>query len=698
MYAAASRLLNGVASVRVDTDYIRLLGGLDEVTPPYELKPGRVRYSQNFEASINGGYRRIDGYERYDGQPRPSDAVYSRMDVTITGAFAVGNTVTGATSGATGKVLAVVTSVTPNYLVMTKITGTFQAAETLNVAGSPQGTSITAAIASSASTPALHAAYRNLAADEYRNDIAAVPGAGPIRGVVYHGGSLYAFRNNVGNTAAALYRSSSSGWVNVPLGRELSFTSGGTTEIAEGDTITGATSGATAVVTRVVLTSGTWAAGTAAGKVIFASQTGTFQAENLNIGASLNVATIAGNSSAITLLPDGRFRMVRENFGGAVNTKRVYGVDGVNRGFEFDGTVFVPIDTGMTTDTPDQVGVFKKHLFFAFGGSVQHSSPGTPYVWSPITGASEIAMGDDVTGFYAQPGSSDGGAMAIFTRNRTSILYGSGVSDWNLVAYRDELGAYEDTIQDVGFTVYLDDRGITDLQTSQEYGNFTHNAISDDIRTSINSLRKTATASCISRDLNQYRLFFSSGYAIYVTVANRRVVGMMKILTPDVVRCIWSGEEDDGGEGIYFGSDEGVVYQMNKGTSFDGDAIEFYLYLPYNFQKSPRIEKHYRAASLEIQGSSYAEFNFGYTLGYGSSDIPQPTTESITTNFAAVYWDSFTWDAFYWDGITLSPNTVTLDGDAENISMSIAGNSDIFDPFTVTAALIHYTARRRLRP
>ena len=30
----------------------------------------------------------------------------------------------------------------------------------------------------------------------------------------------------------------------------------------------------------------------------------------------------------------------------------MYGVDGVNNGFEFDGTVFVKINTGMATDAP----------------------------------------------------------------------------------------------------------------------------------------------------------------------------------------------------------------------------------------------------------------------------------------------------------------------------------------------------------
>jgi len=74
--------------------------------------------------------------------------------------------------------------------------------------------------------------------------------------------------------------------------RRLSFTSGGATAIAVGDTITGATGGATAKVCCVTLSSGTWAGSDAAGELLIYDQVGTFQAEELNT----NLATIAANS------------------------------------------------------------------------------------------------------------------------------------------------------------------------------------------------------------------------------------------------------------------------------------------------------------------------------------------------------------------------------------------------------------------
>jgi len=73
----------------------------------------------------------------------------------------------------------------------------------------------------------------------------------------------------------------------------LSFTSGGTYEIEVGDTIEGATGGA-AYVAGVSVATGSWAGGDAAGTLTLRRVTGTFQAENLDVGTDLNVATIAG--------------------------------------------------------------------------------------------------------------------------------------------------------------------------------------------------------------------------------------------------------------------------------------------------------------------------------------------------------------------------------------------------------------------
>src|SRR3954468_670985 len=155
----------------------------------------------------------------------------------------------------------------------------------------------------------------------------------------------------------------------------------------------------------------------------------------------------------------------------------------------------------------------------------------------------------------------------------------------------------------------------------------------------MNTPRTKVTASCVSRDKSQYRLFFSDQYAVYVTFDGKKIIGMMPMLLGNAVRVIWSSEESDGTETIFFGSTNGMVYQMEKGTSFDGDAIEHYLYLAFNFSRSPRVSKHYRKCALEVTGTGYADFSFAYELGYASTDIPQPSQVTVVTSFSSVFWD-----------------------------------------------------------
>lgn len=73
------------------------------------------------------------------------------------------------------------------------------------------------------------------------------------------------------------------------LAKVVAFTSGGTTEIKKGDTITGLTNtGVSAKIREVLLDSGSWSAGSAAGWFIFdaADMVGTFGSENAEVNNS----------------------------------------------------------------------------------------------------------------------------------------------------------------------------------------------------------------------------------------------------------------------------------------------------------------------------------------------------------------------------------------------------------------------------
>lgn len=678
----------------VKMDYFAMQGGLNTMAPPLTMPPGYAIVAQNFEASVTGGYRRIYGYERFNGKASPSEQLYYTLPATITGSWAVGNTITGATSGATAHVLG---SADDGFIVC-NITGTFNGTESLTIAATPVATNTAAVYVGGASTLALDAGFLADTADVYRALIDAVPGSGSVLGVWAYKDVVYAFRNNAGGTACDMYKSSASGWTQVTFGYEVAFTTG-TGEISDDAVVTGATSGATGTVKRVLRRTGTWGSD-AAGTLVFASITGTFQAaENLQVGG-VTKAVCSGAQTAITLLPGGRFQFVTHNFLGGSTTSRMYGCDGVNRGFEFDGTTFVPIPTGMTTDTPKYVAAHKKHLFFAFDASLQHAGPGEPYAWTAVLGAAELGLGETITGIQAHVGDSSNATLIALTRNKIHVLYGNSSADWNLVSTESEVGGIAYTQQKIGDMFWLDERGITSLTAAFQFGNFQSSTITNNIQDWVRERRTRAVDSCISRENNQYRLFFSDGYALYCTFYQTdkgRRADFMPVLFDDPVTCICSTEWSDGSEKIFFGSSDGYVYQMEKGSSFDGGAIHYYFTTAHNHIKSPQVEKRYRKAVLEVRGTSYVEFQFGYELGYGQAVISQPADTTLSVSLSSAAWDSFTWDDFYWDGRSLAPSETSINGSAENIALAVNGTSAAILPFTITGMLVHYTPRRRLR-
>ena len=665
--------------------YVDFRGGLDTVTPPLRLKPGVCREVKNVEQLPDGGYVTTGGYEAFDGKPSPSSATFAIIDYVLIDSFAIGNTVTGATSGASGVVIAMNTG----ELVLTKVVGAFVSGEALQVSAVTKGTSLSAL--HGAQNPLLSAQYTHLAAGNYRADIAAVPGSGSVLGVLRMGGVTYAWRNNSGGTAANIYKSSTSGWVLVPLFYELGFTAGSGTAPAEGSTIT--KTPASAVLKRIVLTSGKWSDGNAAGKFIIAAPSGgSFSSGAFTGGVT---ATCSGAEAAIVIPAGGRYTFHIANFTGSVSTLRAYGANGVGRGFEFDGTVFVPISTGMANDAPKHVRQHVNHLFFTFGSSLQHSAPGFPYQWSPVVGAGELAMGDEITGLYPQAGSESVGAMIVFTRNRRSVLYGTGVSSWKLVVFQEEVGALPYTIQDVGFLLLLDDRGFCGITATQAFGNFVSGTLSDRILNVVIGLLPFVTGSCISRDKSQYRLFTSTGDAIYISLLKGQVTGFMLLKHKHSFTCVFSAEEGNS-EAILAGSTDGFVYQLDRGISFNGLPIAWSMELAPNDIGSPRVEKRFYAMMMEVSCSGYAAFTVGYSLGYGQSTVMQPSTEVIQLYSGATKYDS---GSKYDSGLTydkrdLAPVSMQMTGQAENIALRFSGESAYNRPVKFTAAIINYAQRK----
>jgi len=676
-------------SVEQTPDYILMSGGLDLETPVSRLKPGVLRETFGFEAAITGGYSRIKGYERFDGRPNPSDGLYSAITVNITGTIAVGNTITGGTSGATGKVIYV--NLTLGLVVFTKATGAFVLTETVLVAAVSQGT--VTDTGGSEATDDFDARMLNAAADDYRADILVVPGSGQMRGVVRHNNVTYAFRNNAGNTAIAIYKHSSSGWVLVPFGEIVSFTAGNSS-VNDADVLT--QGAVTATISRVMVESGT--SPNLVGRLVITGRAGGNFAAGAATSTGGGALTLSGAQAAIAPLPSGDYEFDIETVG---SQKRVYGVDQVNSAFEFDGTTYAPIRvSGASPDIPNRVLVQAGHLVLTYLDNVQISSLGTPFMWSANGGALLLASGT-VTAMSRLPGSQTAAAAAVCTDDDTQILYGIGAaSALQLISFSDASGAKAKTLQRLGGLFGLDDLGVTNLETSQNYGNFASSVLTQHISRFMRARRNLATGSVVVRDKNQYRVFFSDGYAVYMTIVNGKLLGAMPVQFPNVVRCVFRGETPNTNETVFFGSDDGYIYRLEAGTSFDGAAIDFSFTTVPAYQRRLRRDKHYRRLTFEVAGTNYCSFNAAVDLDFSSTDRAQQDVDVPVANaFSPGLWDNnLDYDGnLIWDGVTLTPSTIRIDGSGENIAIRVAGSSDIMDQFTINAAIVTYSLRGRKR-
>lgn len=675
-------------------DAIMLRGGLDMVTPTLSLSAGAARQALNFECNVTGGYSRIPGYERVDGHISPTAAANAGTHAYIGFVFFVNLPTVGQVVTASGGATGVVARINGNVMVITKITGTWAVSETV-VQGALSIGTIWSIVAGPVD-PQDDAISRAAVADIYRSAISAPPGSGPVRGVVEFNDVVYAFRDDITSINLDIYKTTTSGWVKVPYNKSVLFTAGGTGIPNDGDTLT--QGAVTATILRVVRQSESWQSGNASGQFVITTPAGGNFAAGAATAGTVAIA-LSGAETSQSLLAGGKFSFEEHNFGGQANTNRIYGCDGVNPLFEFDGTVLVKIPTGATGDTPLKVLEHKGYLFAIIKGSAIHSAPGLPYDFTALSGAYEIATGADITDAISMPGAQSTGTLALFNRGNTNILYGNSPSDWNLTPYNNGTGSLPFSAQNMAATFVFDDRGVNSVQTSLQFGNFTQSTITNAVLPFINDKINKMVASTLCRRKSQYRLFFNDGYGLVITVVNNKLLGCMPIYFPDAVTCIYEGKTSTGVDVIYFGSDNGMVYQMEIGTSFDGVAMDFYLITNYSNSKSPRTLKTYRKALPEISSEqgAYVAFDFSYVLGYNSSEYNQPVQSTYSAYTGQIQWDQFIWDNFFWDSNRVEPLEIDLDGTAENISIVINGSSNYIPAFSLNSILVHYSPRRMMR-
>lgn len=679
------RKLPSLPPVSVLPDQVVLDGGLDLISPPGMAAPGTARFALNYELEFGGGYQRVGGYERFDGRARPSDATYVVLEASEGfDVISAGSLVVGATSGAQGTLVWQSDDLT--RIALTKLLPGFSfTTEVVTVGASPVGTVTLPA-------PSIDAFIDNdiayLAAEEYRKVITKPPGVGPVRGVAIIANSLFAVRDyDVGEQR--IWKATTTGWQQVNLLRRVDFNAG-TAEYVDGDTLVqGAVS---ALIRRVVVKTGTFAAGTAEGFFVINAPTGgNFVAA---AAAGDGACTLLGADSAQVRIAGGKLDSVAFNFTGSAATRRLYCCDGVNTEFEFDGEVYVPIETGMNPVRASRVFCHKNQLFFAYGASLQHSGIGEPYKWSPIFGAAELTTGDTITNLINVSGSESNAALMVTCKDSVWVLYGSSAADWKFTRVSDTAGAQMYSGAEMGNSISFDREGFVRYSPTQSFGNFSYESASR----LIDPLVRNATVKCsvLVNNRSKYRCFFSDGLFVTAT-PTRRGLAWMPCDYGRVMNVVVGGEIN-GAYRIFMGSEDGWVFEADVGRSFDGEEIEASLRLSSLIQRSSVTEKHYRHMFLKTEAASAFELAVGAEYSDGDPDLAAITVSEFASYKkqygAGLFWDFGKWDRAYWDQGSVNNIRYEIDGNGLSLSLLFSSRSDRELPHMLKIATIMYTPRR----
>lgn len=683
----------------IKVEYTQLTGGLDLVSGAMAVRPGRMAECLNFEQVFGKqGYRRIDGYERYDGSPEPSQAAYHVQPFKLgTAEIVAGDIVQGASAVAAVVAVELASGAwadgdAAGRLILANVVAPFAEDESIKVDGVALAATDGAGVKGSISEPQ-DAQYLQLARAHLRSQILAVPGAGKVLGVAVYRGDVYALRNDTGETTASLWKSSSLGWTLVRAGllpngklvTDVANFSGASTTLAlfgcDGVNRHWRYDGTAFELVAPVYSS----QGTSKTTVVVGAGSKTFNVQEPGR------AWIAGDALLVHSTANAANRMVGvvTSYTPGTNVLVLDVAQALGEGS------FAEWDIGKAdfTDKPYLLSAHRDHLFLGYPlGQLQTSNIGNPMAYT--TTAALFGMGDSITGLTSLRGS----VLGVFCAGKIYLLSGSSTQDWALALNSQTSGARFGTLQDFsGNALFLDDRGLTCLQATQKFGGFEPAIFSRDVKPLLDDLTGSVVATRLAKSKLQYRMYFQDGTVLTAAILSPAAelqpgdVSFSRQLYLDAPTCTATGAMPDGGEGFFFGTADGYVMREDVGTSFDGKAIDAVLRMHFNQLKSPANKKRFRKLSLELDspGSVVMRFRQQFDLDDGQYRA------SITNTAAALggggRWESSGWDQFYWSLPVQTMAEANIDGVGRSMGLLVWHESESDLPFTLQGLILQYS-------
>jgi hypothetical protein len=630
--------------------------------------PGSARLLKNFEPSVDGGYKRIEGYDKYSssfvpayGEPRVQGSGQTGTTLVLA------NIYTAPVAGST--------------LTIAGVTGTYTVA-TAGVSFSGINKQATLTLTTSlASSPADKAV------------VTFTSNAGTIKGVVAWNNTVLSYRNSDIYTTTGTTHT------------KVSKPSYGTV-LVNGGSQTGATLNVDGLTATPQIGDTFFIAGVEKVYTVLAVPTVTSGAAALSINPSL--ASSPANNAAITMLScdrsgGGKLRFAKYRLAGV---DKVAGVDGVNTPFIWNGTTF----TEMTSAPSDVVGAsfiayHKNQMFFAKGETLTFTSPYTDTDFNPANGSGVIAVGGLITGIIPFRE-----ALIIFTDKTISQLVGNTLQDFVLQPVTTKVGCVApDTIQEIGGDViFLGPEGLRLFSATDRVGDFNLGVVSKPIQAEMTSLITSSSsfASCVIKQKSQYRVF---GYnPTGTSTANAKGVLGTQMLGDNTMTMAWAetlgikayvvdSDYDNQIETLVFAHDDGYVYRMESGNSFDGNNIVASFATPFVSINDPRIRKTFYKLSFytDPQGSVTTSVNLKLDFDTQGSIQPETIELSNETGVVSFYGNTGArYGATTYGGKLVKLFETQVVGSAFSVSLQFVSNGQN-PPYSLDAATLEFSTHDR---
>jgi hypothetical protein len=359
-------------------------------------------------------------------------------------------------------------------------------------------------------------------------------------------------------------------------------------------------------------------------------------------------------------------------------------------------------------------------LLLAFpGGSLQHSGKNNPLSFTPVTGANELLAGDEITGFIEEVQD----VTFVFTRNKTFRLQGFVQENMQLRLHSSDTGAISDTIQRIGQSMFLDDRGFSTRPATDQFGDFSSNQVSVKIDPLIQNLLQNSYVldSVVHRGKSLYRCWFASKEAIVFGFSGNKVNAITTINYDLSVTATANGEiqtgNDSGIERVFIGCDDGYVYETDVGRMFDGyldltevdsdgnvikeDAIkgkiEAYLVTAYHFSGSPEYNVRYRRATIYLDGESRSTLEVYADYNYNEDPQNFETIMDKAVPLGGGRYGISRHDQFNYSQSSKSDIRVSMNSHARNVAMIFYHYAANEEPHTIHGVNYHMSRRRMIR-